>query len=265
MAIQDADSKPLYHSSEADLEAPSISVTDVSDVEASSTEATQVSESETSNNDDEEYDSDHTATGVEYIWEPHGFSFLRRISNDLTTHRPGPGLTFKEHQHHWRSVFGAILAKVTDKGEANTQLTVPPIPKLEVELLDPIVLDTHGCGLHCPCDLDRDRDVHGKVFILECETGLTGGEFLKQLGEVLYGEDEPERYGLMRDVFAGGLDFDKFNWMSSDGEMFPPSRTRYNPEERLPCLYVEVIGRRAECESKEKGKLLDERGIPIAF
>lgn len=252
---------------EAHPELPSTSTTDVSDPEHTTddqqtTDATSNPESESDEDDDEdEEDSDEE---VMPDWKPVALPFLRNLSKTLSSQPAPPGCSFSAHQKHWHDVFTTQIDALTASGEDSQQLTEPPTRKLEIEILDYEDLEKHGCGLHCPCDLHSERDVSGKILVLEEGGGLTKAGVLTKLRDAIYGECEERAYVWARRDFVGGLDFKMFNWMSFGRGPSSEFRERYQPEERLrglPCVFFEVTGVRSAFSAEEK--MLDERGIPV--
>lgn len=256
--------------SEKHLDAPSASTTDISDADHTATEPEQTTDA-TSNDDtetdsedgpDEDEDEDEDDEPFVPDWNPIAFPFLRRINKVLSSQSAPPGLTFSAHQKHWHSIFNTEINYLKEAKEHDSQLTHPPTTKIELEILDYEELEKHGCGLHCPCDLDEERDVSGKIIVVEDEAGLTKGGLLATVRDEVYGEGEEEGYAWARDVFVGGLDFRGFNWMSFGHS--PASGARAGVErDGLPCLYFEVSGKRRDEKAEGKGSVLDERGIPL--
>lgn len=255
-------------SAEIQPETPSLSTTDVSDPEHTTddqhtTDATSNSESESeedSDDDDEDDDSDEEEMPD---WKPVAFPFLRNLSKSLAAVPAPPGRSFAEHQRHWHNAFTAQIDALRTSGEDSQQLTQPPTRKLEIEILDHEELDKHGCGLHCPCDLDSKRDVSGKILVLEEGGGLTKAGFLTMLRDRIYGKCEERAYEWARGEFVGGLDFKMFNWMSFGRGPSSEYRENYQPEEGLrglPCVFFEVTGVGRGFSAEER--VLDERGIP---
>jgi hypothetical protein len=251
---------------EAHPELPSTSTTDVSDPEHTTddqqtTDATSNPESESDEDDD--YDEDEESDEEETPdWNPVAFPFLRQLSKTLSSQRAPPGCSFSAHQKYWYDVFTAQINPLTASGEDSQHLTQPPTRKLEIEVLDYEELEHHGCGLHCPCDLDSERDVTGKILVLEEESGLTKAGILTKLRDAVYGECEERAYVWAQRDFAGGLDFKMFNWMSFGRGPSSEYRQRYQPgrgQHLLPCVFFEVTGVRRGFSAEEK--MLDERGF----
>jgi hypothetical protein len=157
-------------------------------------------------------------------------------------------MSFAEHQRHYQAKFYSILQTIREAGTAECKLSEAPTKKMEIEILDHNVLEEHGCGMHCPCDLDSARNVDNKILVLEHDTGITQQFLLETVRNFVYGEEDATKYRLMQDIFSGGLTFDKFNWMSSAGELNCTYRNKGKAKvtelEHLPCLFVEVSGNR---------------------
>lgn len=207
-----------------------------------------------SDSDDEDgrYDGD-AEDEPEYNWVPNGSEFLNRIGKELDSASPAPvNLSFSEHQQYWKAKFDALVQKISNDGTADTQLTEPPIKPFEIEILDYRNLDEHGCGLHCPCDLDSTRNVEHKVFILSHESGLTHKIFLEQLRDILHSQEGQAQYSVAQDVLAGKLSVKGFNWMMSSGEIWNAGREGKDSGQALPCVYVEVDGTRKQAERQPR-------------
>lgn len=245
---------------EVHSQAPSTSTTDISDAgqttdDQQDTDATSNldvelrSDEEAGEEADEESD---TESEIVPDWKPVGFPFLRQCGDTLASTPAPSAISFAEHQRHWRDRFNQMLSTLEFANDASTQLTDPPTHKVEVEILDHAELDQHGCGLHCPCDLDDARNVADKIFVLSSESGLTKGDVLRQLRDHVYGNDDEGSYPWARDTFVGGLDFKTFNWLSY-GQAPAGAYRGGRRDEELPCVFFEVDGKR-----KEVGKAADE-------
>jgi len=240
---------------EVHSQAPSTSTTDISDAEQTTddqqdTDATSNPDTEPRSDEgaDEEADEEaDTESEVEPDWKPVGFPFLRQCSNTLASTPAPAAASFAEHQQHWRDCFSQLLSTLESTDEASTQLTDPLTYKVEVEILDHAELDRHGCGLHCPCDLDDTRNVADKIFVLSSESGLTKGDVLRQLRDHVYGNDNEDSYPWARDTFVGGLNFKTFNWLSY-GQAPARAYRGGGRDEELPCVFFEVDGKRKEVE-----------------
>lgn len=192
--------------------------------------------------------SDHTEIGdTRYNWEQQGIPFIRRLCKQIDDqmsqaatkhHTPD----FASHQKLWREFLTTLIEQLEDCGEERDQLTTPPIPAFEVELMDE--MDLRGYCMGCPCGLHEDRNVEGRVFIVAENTGVTTGGFLRQLRETLYGTDDEARYPYLRDIFRGGVHIRSLTYMTSGGEIWPGMRGSRNRETALPTLFLACNGRR---------------------
>jgi len=212
------------------------------------TDATSNPDSESGADENADEDADEDAEpDVKPDWKPVAFPFFREWSKTLSSTPAPAASTFAEHQRYWRDRFNGLLSNF-EPTDISTQLTDPPTRKIEIEILDHAVLDLHGCGLHCPCDLDESRNVADKVFVLSCESGLTKGEVLRQLRDRVYGDDDERSYQWARDTFVGGLNFKQLNWMSY-GHAPAMAYREGGRGEKLPCVFFEVDGKRRVVES----------------
>lgn len=173
------------------------------------------------------------------------FTIPQEIQQKIQEIAPRSSLSFADHQKYCRQVFDKIINEMDQNGTATVQLQQPSVKKLEIELIDHTALDAGECFSRCPCVLDMDRDTSDTLFLLENDTGITLKELFVRLRDVLYGEEDKRKYDVMRGSFDGWLRIKGFNWMISEGSILSDS-SRRGFTDSLPCLYVEMDGRRLE-------------------
>ena len=114
---------------------------------------------------------------------------------------------FEAHQVHWQNFFSNLSEESEETNEASQQLTTPPMPELEIELLDA------QRGKPCLCCLDEDRYSQGRIFALQEESGITKSVFIKLLGNALYAGHNLGNYRLFSDVYEARLVVEGFDWI----------------------------------------------------
>ncbi|OCK76514.1 hypothetical protein K432DRAFT_385389 [Lepidopterella palustris CBS 459.81] len=185
----------------------------------------------------EDDDDDDDGDGeIEYLWKEVGSPFIKWLDDEITTFRKNKPSSpvFTRHQTLWQDFFSNLVQQLEANGSASHQLTTPPMPEVEIELLDSL----HGRG--CPCCLESDRPEEGRLFTLKEESGITKSVFLRLLRDKMYGEEDVKKYQYFQDVFEGGLVITGFNWMtgSPNGELWGVRPSKF------PRLYFLCDGNR---------------------
>ncbi|OCL03226.1 hypothetical protein AOQ84DRAFT_156823 [Glonium stellatum] len=183
------------------------------------------------NEEDEVDDSDDD---IQYLWKEVGSPFIGQLDSRIASRLENAPVIadFEEHQVHWQNFFSSLSEELQETNEASQQLTTPPLPELDIELLD--IRD----GKSCPCCLDGDRPSEGRIFTLQEESGITRSVFIKLLGDILYAEFDLQKYKPFRDIYEERLVIKGFNWMmGSYGEIWGETRTKF------PRLYVYCTGK----------------------
>ena len=190
---------------------------------------------ENDDNDDDDDDDDDSDDDIEYLWKEVGLPFISWLDSRITSYlETAPVFAdFEAHQVHWQNLFSSLSKELEETNEASQQLTTPPMPELEIELLDA----QHGKS--CPCCLDEDRYSQGRIFALQEESGITKSVFIKLLGNALYAGRNLENYRLFRDVYEGRLVIEGFDWImgSPCGDLWGVRPSKF------PRLYIYCIGK----------------------